>query len=175
MVPIYDLSTDRKSGYREGKWQVAVATLSDLQVVDEQHLTWEQVIDFRKDEENRQKYKRFLHWLDKDMVGRSQAFIQDEISQKLEDYTLSLKKHGIKTVLGMIEEVLDGKHLTGASAVVGGLTLAGYPIIGILAGVGLTIGKVGVKLGQTLLDIQDVECGHNSEISWVYEVKQLAE
>ena len=173
MVPIYDLSVDRKTGYCEGERQVVVAMLSNLQIVNEQHLTWEQVIDFRKDKESRQKYKRFLHWLDKDMVGRSEAFMQDEISQKLEDYELSLKKHGIKTVLGMIEELLDGKYIAGASAVAGSLTLTGHPTLGILSGAGLIIGNVSVKLGQTLLDVHDAECGPNSEISWVYEIKQL--
>lgn len=175
IVPIYDLSADRKSGYREGERQVVVATLLNLRVVDEQHLTWEQVIDFRKDEENRQKYKRFLHWLDKDMVGKSRAFIKDDIALKLDDYQRSLKKHGIRTILGTIEEVLDAKYLASTSAIAGSLTLIGHPTLGMLTGAGLIVGKIVVKIGQTLLDFDDAECGPNSEISWLYELKQLGE
>jgi hypothetical protein len=38
---------------------------------------------------------------------------------------------------------------------------------------GLLIGgKVIIKLMQTKLDFDDIECGQNSEISWVYEVKK---
>jgi len=33
-------------------------------------------------------------------------------------------------------------------------------------------GKIGVKLVQAKLDFDDVERGPNSEISWVYEVKE---
>jgi hypothetical protein len=173
MVPIYDLSSDRQSGFQQGDRQVVVTTLSNLQIVDEKHLTWEQVIEFRGDEQTKHKYKRLLHWLDRDMVGRSEDFIHDEIYQRLGDYELSLKKHGIKTILGTIEEALAGEHLTGASAIAGGLALSGHPTLGVLAGGGLIIAGVAVKIAQTLLDFDDIECGPNSEISWIHEVKQI--
>jgi hypothetical protein len=111
--------------------------------------------------------------LGKEMVGESQAFIEDEIAIKLEDYKKSLKKHGIKTILGTIQETLDGKYLAGVSALTGGFTLSGHPTLGILAGTGLVFGKVCIKIAEKLLDYDDVERGPNSEISWVYEVKEL--
>lgn len=122
-------------------------------------------MQFRDDEDSQGKYKRFTHWLDKNMVGKSQSFIEDEISIRLENYEQALKKHGIKTILGTIQEALDGKYLLSAGA----LTLAGHPALG----AGLIIGKILVKLAQTKLDFDDVERGPNSEISWVYEAKKL--
>jgi hypothetical protein len=41
------------------------------------------------------------------------------------------------------------------------------------AGTGLIIGKIGLKLAQTMLDYKDIERGHMSEISWVYEAKRF--
>jgi hypothetical protein len=35
------------------------------------------------------------------------------------------------------------------------------------------VGKLGVKLVENLLDFDDAERGANSEISWVYQVKEL--
>lgn len=165
LVAIYGSVDERDREHHEGDRQVTVATLSNLGIVDEKELTWEQVLEFRADEKAAGKYKRFLHWLDEEMVGKSQAFIEDDIALKLEDYEQALSKHGIKTVLGTIEEALDGKYLLGAGA----FALAGHPILG----AGLVIGKVAVRLGQTLLDFDDMERGANSEISWVYEVKKL--
>jgi hypothetical protein len=104
------------------------------------------------------------------MVGKSKEFIKDGISQKLKDYEESLKKYSIKTILGTIEEALDGKYLVGA----GGLALAGHPVLGMLATGILIGGKVVVKLAQTKLEFDDVECGPNSEISWVYEAKKIS-
>jgi hypothetical protein len=163
---------ERSILYEEGNREVVASTLSNLGIVDERKLTWQQVLEFRKDKINLQKYKRLLHWLDKEMIGKSRAYIEDDIAQKLEDYESSLKKHGIKTVIGTIEEVLDGKYLFGVSSAIGSISLAGHPGLGILAGTGLMIGKMAVKLGQTWLDFNDTERGANSEISWVYEAKK---
>jgi len=173
VATICDSKANRRVAYSGGDKDAVVVCLEDLEIVDEEQLTWELVLEFRADEENQRRYKRFLHWLDKEMLGKSQAFIEDEISMKLEDYERALRKHGIKTVIGTIEEVLDGKYLLGASGVAGSLTLAGHPTLGALAAGLLIGGKIGVKLIQTKLDFDDVERGPNSEISWVYEVKKL--
>jgi len=173
VIPVYDLVTDRASAYNEGKHEMIISILSNLEIVDEEQLTWEQVLEFRADKENQQKYKRFLHWLDKEMIERSQAFVEDEIAIRLEDYEKSIKKHGIKTVIGTIEEALDGKYSLGASGIAGSFTLAGHPTLGMLAAGLLLGGKVGVKLTKVKLDYDDVERGANSEISWVYEAKKL--
>lgn len=162
---------EKASLYNEGDRQVVVSMFSNLKIVDEEKVTWQQVLEFRKDKNTLKKYKRFLHWLDREMLGKSQAFIEDEIAQRLEDYEHGLKKHGIKTILGMIEETLDGRYLFGAPTVIG--SLIGHPILGILTGAGLLVGKVGVKLFETLLDFDDIERGANSEISWIYETKKL--
>jgi len=171
MTPVYDFASDRASAYHEGKYQVVTSILANLEIIDDGMLTWPQVLDFRQDEEARRKYRRFLHWLDKDMVGKSQNFIVDEIAQRLEGYEWALRKHGIKTVLGNVEEALDGKYILGA----GGIALAGHPILGILTGGLLVAGKVTVKLLQIKLDYDGIERGLNSEISWLYEVKKLGD
>lgn len=172
---IYDTKSQRDQQYKVGDRAVVVATLCNFGIVEEEGLSWEQVIEFRADEGNRRKYRRFLHWLDEEMVGKSTGFIEDEIALRLEDYERALKKHGIKTVLGTIEETLDGKYLAGAAGIVGSFTITGHPALGALAGAGLIIGKMGVKLFDAKLDFDDVELGPNSEISWVYEVRKLTE
>jgi len=173
VIPIFSSARIRDERYEEGKTQLIVSSLSNLKIVDEDKLKWSQVCEFRKDTEARKKYKRFLHWLNKEMIGKSHAFIEDDIALKLEEYEQSLKKHGIKTVLGIIEEVLDGKFLTGTAVVTTGVSIVSNPMLGVLTGLSLTIGKVSVKLAKVLLDVDDVRRGVNSEISWVYEAKKL--
>ncbi|MBN1972625.1 MAG: hypothetical protein JW787_03230 [Sedimentisphaerales bacterium] len=163
---------ERSNLYKEGNREVIVSTLSELEIVDELELTWDQVIEFRKDKRSLKKYRQFLHWLDKEMIGKSLAYIEDDITIKLEDYQSSLKKHGIKTIIGTIEEMLDSKYLLGTSSVIGSISIAGYPALGVLAGAGLILGKMAVKLSKMCLDFDDTERGTNSEISWVYEVKR---
>jgi len=163
MIPIYGSVKERDTQYNEGDRKAVVIALSNIKVVDEDNLIWEQVLEFRADKEIQQKYKRFLHWLDEKMVGKSQAFVEDDISIRLKDYEQALKKHGIKTVVGEVSEVIAG----------GGLIGLADPKLGFLTAGALVAGKVIVKVAKILLDFDDVERGQNSEISWVYEVKKL--
>jgi len=172
LVPIYDFIKQRNKMYKEGDREVVIITLSDLDIVDEKQLTWDQVIEFRSDRENQKKYKRLLHWLDRGMTGRTPRFIKDEILIKLDDYESALRKYGIRTIAGIVEETVDGKLITGVTAATGTINLAGHPTLGFLVGAGILIGKVVMKLIQVKLDFDDIECGLNSEISWVYEAKK---
>ncbi|MCK4820793.1 hypothetical protein KA005_33820 [bacterium] len=172
LIPIFDFVKHRDQMYRQGNREVIITTLADLDIVDEEQLSWEQVMEFRADEEMRGKYKRLLRWLDKEMTGRSPSFIEDEIAQKFNDYQKALKKHGIRTIVGIVEEALDGKLIAGATAATGTLNLAGHPTLGFLVGAGIVIGKVMIKLIQVKLDYDDIERGPNSEVSWVYEAKK---
>ncbi|MDH4203037.1 MAG: hypothetical protein OEV87_09090 [Phycisphaerae bacterium] len=159
--------------YYEGNESTIVTTLDNLKIVNEDALEWEQVRELRSDGETRDKYRRFFHWLDKEMIGKSQAFIEDDISIKLSDYEEALKKHGIKTIIGTVKEILDGKFLIGTGAVAGATALASEPIFGILAEAGLIIANLAINIAEKKLDYEDIEKGPNSEISWVYQVKNL--
>jgi len=173
MIPVFSSEMERDRQYYEGKKEVVIASLANLDIVDEREVSWEQVLEFRADKENRDKYRKFIHWLDKEMVGKSQAFVEDEIAMRLEDYEKALKKHGIKTIVGTIQEALDGKYLLGASGITAGVALTGHPTLGLLTTGILVGGRVAVKIIQEELDFDDVEKGQNSEISWVYEAKKL--
>ncbi|MBI4831010.1 MAG: hypothetical protein HY801_05540 [Candidatus Lindowbacteria bacterium] len=164
---------DRDMEYANGNRAAVAAVLFNLKITDEEKLTWSQVIEFREDKEARKKYRRLLHWLDNEMVGKSHAFIEDEIAMKLEDYEWALKKHDIKTVLGTVSDTLDGEYLKGVAAVSGVVSLAASPLFGLLAGTGLVVSKVGVQLVQNWLDFKEIERGPNSEIAVVYDIKKL--
>jgi len=172
LIPIYDFIKQRNKMYQEGDREVVIITLADLDIIDEKQLTWDQVIEFRSDKENQKKYKGLLHWLDKEMTGRTPSFIENEIAIKLDGYQNALAKYGIKTIAGTIEESLDGKLFLKAFAAGEGLNLAGYPNLGFLVGTGIVIGKIAIKLTQVMLGYDDIERGPNSEISWVYEAKK---
>jgi hypothetical protein len=173
VVPVFPNCSVRNMQYREGERRAVQAVLSNVGIVDENALSWAQVMELRKDVDARRKYRRFLHWLDRDMVGKSLGYVQDEIASRLEDYKWALKKHGVKLITGTIEETLDGKYLAGVSGATASLSLAGLPTLGILTGAGLVLGRVVVKLVEQCIDRADLKRGPNSEICWVYEVQRL--
>jgi len=119
-------------------------------------LTWEQVLDFRKDKTSRDKLRRFVHWLDKDMAGRSAAFIADEITCRLEDYRAALRKHGIAAALGTLSSVVDSKVLIGGAAAVASLSYATDPRWALLGGSAVLLANCAVHVGRVLLDVRSV-------------------
>jgi hypothetical protein len=173
IVPVFPHRNIRNLQYQEGQRWAVQAILCNIGIVDEGASSWAQVIEFRKDVDACRKYRRFLHWLDRDMVGKSLGYVQDEIADRLEDYRWALKKHGLKVITGTIEETLDGRYLVGASGAAASLSLAGYPTLGILAGAGLMLGKVVVKLAENRINYTDLKRGAESAICWVHEVERL--
>ncbi|MCK4829557.1 hypothetical protein KA005_78250, partial [bacterium] len=141
-VPIsYTSIKDRDMEFQRGDYSVLSSCFTNLTIVDEEALEWEQVIEFRMDEEARKKYRRLTHWLNKEMLGKPREFIEDEIAIKLEDYTLALKKHGLKTLVGSLSVTFDHRALIASSATAAGMAYAGHDILGILAAAGVIVGK----------------------------------
>jgi hypothetical protein len=171
IVPVYSSLAARDREYKAGEQEVLAATVVGLRVVDEKHLTWEQVLEFRKDSENRMKHLRLLHWFDKDMPGKSQAFIEDAVRIKLEDYESAIKKHGLQTVAGSVDDLLTpavaatlgtGQAFPDLSVAAGMVTVA-------LAGAGLV-----VRIWKRTIDAEGVKAGPHGEVAFVHELKRLA-
>lgn len=168
-IPVYQTQGTRDEQYRPGRTDLIVASVSELELVDEAQLTWEQVLEFRRDRETRAKYRRFVHWLDSELVGRSQSFITDEVAARMRDYEWSLRKHGIKTALGSLSALLDPAFLAGTSLAVTSAAIAGNGQIAAITGLCVTCGRALVTIGSSLVDLAD-ERRKASEIAFVYEI-----
>ena len=118
-VPVYVSTASRDREYQRGDTQVVVPILEGLQIIDEDSLTWDQVLQFRDDTKAREAIGKIHHWLDKDMVGQPESIIRKEIELRLKDYDDALQKHGLKCLYkGIAALTLGGLavHLFGALA-----------------------------------------------------------
>jgi hypothetical protein len=172
VIPVFDARADYDQTFKKGSRELLVASLVGLDVVDEDKLSLDQVLEFRRDREATTKYRRLMWWLDRQVAGMTEPEVIETLHQKLDDYTWALKKHAIKTTLGIVSETLDGKYLLGVSAVAGTAAAAGFPVLGILAGAGVAIGKIVVRVATDWLDLKDRERGEHSEVAWLYEVRK---
>jgi hypothetical protein len=176
----YNLDVPTLHNFRQGKFKqyetanypVVVNVLENLKVVDEHRLTWEQVLEFRKDVKAKRTFRRLVHWLDAEMVGKPLPFIEDEIAQRLEGYEWAVKKHGLETLIGSLSAALDSKILlTGAGALAAGHTI-GQDWIGMLTGASIVVGNCAVHFAREVLDIEQTKRSH-PEIHFVHEVKKF--
>jgi hypothetical protein len=163
---VYNSCAARDKQFRRGAQEILFATLTNVSVVDESLLQWEQVLELRRDQETRSNYCRFLHWLEGDMADRSEPYIIDDLANKLDDYEKALRKHGIVTALGTISATLGAVSVP---AIVSALST--QPFWMSLAE-GVTIG--GGLLAQVFKDYIDGKPDCPDEVAYVYEVKKTA-
>jgi len=173
VTPVFASSVARDAQYAAGDKAIIAAAIADLDVVDEQRLDWEQVMDFRHDLDARRKYRRLVHWLDREMLGKPPSYIADEIAQRLDDYSWSIKKHGLVAVNGTLSSLLDPAFLAAASGAVAASALVGSQGWAALAA-GLTVaGRTIVTLSQHAIDFMDARRNASADIAFVQALKVI--
>lgn len=168
---VYRSEQTMQREYRQGHSPCIVATLSGLKIVDESTTSWEQVLQFRKDKEAVNKYRRFVHWLDGEMVGRPIDFIVDELNNRMEDYELSMKRHGLKTVLGFAKCLLDKDNVIASSVASAAGAVAGGEFVAGAAFVATLVGTASVNIAEQLIELQDYGKGKQAEVAYVIAAK----
>jgi hypothetical protein len=178
VVPTFLDRKERKAQYREGDRSDVVQVLSNLPIPLEDSLEWEQVLEFRADVGARTKYRAFVHWLDEKMVGRSLSFIQDAIHLRHYEYKRALRKHGIRTKVGVLERVISKKGLLGRVADLGAAAvsaLAGERLLATLLGLGtLALGESSVAVASEKLDRDDLG-DEFLDIAFVHELEKAVQ
>jgi hypothetical protein len=171
-TPIYSSAESRDAEFQPGSSELVIAAIRNLNVANDEALTWKQVLEFRRDKEAAIKLRRLKNWLDRDMTGKPISFVSDAIATKLYDYEWAIKKHGIKTITGTISQLLDPKLLGTVAATAGGLLLAGQEFFAALAGAGILVGRAAVSITDKLVDLRDSERGPNAEVAFVHDIKR---
>lgn len=81
--------------------------LDCIPTVVESQLTWEQVLEVRKDRESIEKLARLRRWFTIDLARKGSDEIRATVEKKLDDYQYALKKHGVQTSLGGVTSMLS--------------------------------------------------------------------
>ena len=168
----YDSEVALNAEYKHGKTELVLATLNNLHIVQESKLDWTQVRNLREDQESRQRYRRFVHWLDKEMAGRPVDFIKEEILERLDSYAAALQKHGIETKFGALSVLIESKELasTALAGAVGWAAAGGSMTAGVLTIGATAAAKVVLEIGKRKVALDDVRSGAK-EIAFVHELK----
>jgi len=148
------------------------AALNNLPVVSPESLSYEQLIEFRRDEDSVRRYRDLRLWLEQSLNGKTLSEATDIIGQKLDDYGWAIKKHGLKTITGTFSQILNWKQasMTGAVALAGG-ALAGE--IGAAFAAGLVIAsQVGASIAERMIEHEDLTRGKDREVAIIYDIRK---
>jgi hypothetical protein len=152
-----------------------VAAMSMIPEVAEQHLSWDQIREFRDDSDALRKYRALKSWLQTAINAKTLSEAEDIIAQKLENYEWAIRKHGLRTVTGGLAAVLASDSLASIAAGAGIAALLHRPIWALIS-TGLIAGtKAALWVAERKIDLRDVKYGPNSEVALLYEARRLAE
>ena len=148
------------------------AALRGLDIVDEAQITMEQVEEFRNDPEATRKYRALRLWLHEGIRAKSISHANDIVVQKLEDYSWAIEKHGLATITGAIESIIDSKHVAALAGGAGTTALLAGPIWASIAG-GLIVGaSVSTWIAKQKMKLEEIKRGNNSEVAIIYDARK---
>jgi hypothetical protein len=127
-----------------------VVTLMDLNLIDAEKASWEQIVEFRRSPEAMAKLRRFRLFAFTNYQGRDRAFVEDDILQRLADYSNTIAEWGFETRRGAFSALLSSKLLAGS--ITGSVisSLLGQPLPAIIS----AVGGVAIELGSIALGIE---------------------
>ncbi len=111
IIPIYFSPTDYEQHFlpKNHDNNLLSPTISicinKIPEIVEDKLTWDQVLEIRKDKGALKKIKRFNNWTTLELTNKNESEITAILEKNLDDYSWALKKHGIQTTIGAISTV----------------------------------------------------------------------
>lgn len=158
--------------YQAGDVSVILAALSEVPVVKDEDLTWEQVHEFRRDPEAKRKYRAFVTWLDESMIGCDATYIADKIAQRLDDYKWSIKKHGLRAASGVLKNLIDPRFVATTASGTTAAGVVGGPVWGAVAAGVAVLAAAGVAVTTEAIDLAEAQRA-SRDIAFVRELEDL--
>ncbi len=171
-APLYRSREAMNTDLASGERQVLIFAIEGIPIISEADLEWQQVAEFRADTDNRIKLKRLLHWVRTGISDKkSPEEIRDEIEVRLSDYKYALRKHGLKSVIGVLSSVLDPKFLAVGSGATLSMAALGESVASMVGSI-LIASKLAVAISHEMLSISDIKRGKNWEIAYCHEIQK---
>lgn len=153
-----------------------VISLASLKLVDVDRCSWEQIFEFRRDEEARDKLRRLRLFAYENYAGKSKDYVEDDILKRMADYDQAVKQWGFETTQGALNMLLNSKIMGGA--LTGSLvsTLFGAPILAVAtaaAGGTLEIGRIALEVRKQRFALRKLAA--ENPVSYISLIKSKLE
>jgi hypothetical protein len=137
--------------------------LCNLKLIDTTKASWEQILEFRKDEESRRALRRLRLFLVSNYQDKDATYIRDDIEQRVDDYEATVRKWGWETTIATLSCILSSKSLIASAGAALMCALMGRPEL-VVAAIGseavIETGRVAIELARRRLEIADIKRIH---------------
>lgn len=144
-----------------------------IPIINSDNLEWDHIVEVRKDKEFKVKSRKFRLFLYDNYQGKNQAYIQDSLLKKIDEYEEACKKHGLELTLSTLKTTLESKSLLATISTATAAVLFGQPLVAggaLLAGASLEIGKIAVNIAEKRLELRTMKS--SSDVSYLFELKE---
>ena len=173
VTPVYNSQQRFASDYPPGNGIAYQAALENIPEIVEDHVSWEQILQFRSDEKAIRKYRELRFWLEYSLTAQSLEHAKDLIAHKIEDYEWAIHKHGLETVTGALSSIFGWKGLASVGAGLGIGAAIGEPVWSALTGALVIIGRVSVWVAERAIEREAIERGPDSGVALICDAKHL--
>jgi hypothetical protein len=125
-------------------------TLARGNLIKAEAVSWERIFELRRDKTAKEKLRRFRLFADANYRGKSRAYVQDDISRRVDEYESIVKQWGFETAEGALNILASSKTLAGTGAG-DSLRLGWGSSDGRFSGsrgVAIELGRIGIYLGK---------------------------
>jgi hypothetical protein len=150
---LFELPIDasKKMISKEGASETELCiTLASKSIIKVDSVDWKQIMEFRRDKDAKEKLRRFRLFVNANYVGKSKAYVEDDILKRMDDYETTVKEWGFETAESSVNILVSSKWLLGtAGALIS--TLFGAPPAVVLAGApgaAIELGRLGIYLSK---------------------------
>ncbi len=144
--------------------------LSGLPVVDTSNAKWDQVKDFREDNESVRACRRLCVFMHDELEGKSKDYIEDRVLAEVDSYQSACAKHGFKLLTGSLTTIFDQDSAIAASATTATALLLGVPLTAAaVSASAILIGKLSLRVAKDCYALRETKREH--PISYIVQAR----
>ena len=126
------------------------ALLSGIFLIDIEKVTWEHLLEFRRDRQAKSKLRNLRLFMQENYKDKPRSFIEDDLHKRIEEYDEVSREWGFETRAAVINMILTSKTLAGAFTGSFVSALIGAPVTAALT----ATGGLSLEIGRSLLELK---------------------
>jgi hypothetical protein len=155
-----------------GDYTALQITIDNLPLPDARSLSWEQVLEVRKDQKFHSQLRDLRLYVDREFGGKDHNYIVDRLSKDLEEYEAGARKHGLTLLKACTKKILSAHTILATACVTTMAAITGQPLaaVGALAAAA-PLASLAIELAEIPSTLRGQK--QNPELAFLVNLKRL--
>lgn len=154
--------------YENGTEILYEVGINKLKCINMSGVSWEQILDFRKDQISWGHFRSFRIWVRSLSSVKTVGEAEDILCEKLEKYESAIKKHGFETIVSGMKTLVDSKFFSSIAIAGGGVGLLSGDVWGAIAAGAVSIPHLAFWITERRHKKEEILKGPDSQIAVIH-------